>query len=301
VAPVLVPLAVLVGLVLDRLLRSTDGAAHRFSWILVCLLYAPAALDLLRDDGVEYLLESATTNGEVPEALLPGLPLAALLLTIGAVLALSILTRSSVATGALALVVACFAVFYGGVFVPRLDAVKSMKGVCDVWKRQRGAGQRVGFHGPDEAATYFYCDARVEIVHKSTFLSFMDPERPAFCIIDRAAGSELDELYQAQFPDGSLYVVDDRHERYALIANHLPGRSGPTGGGPLELQQPSPDQLGDQAIGARPVMRAVVAPVESLRISVEESAREIDAGRLTAARGSDEAVPVRRVATARAQ
>jgi 4-amino-4-deoxy-L-arabinose transferase-like glycosyltransferase len=223
VAPLLVPLAVLVGLVLDRLLRATDGAAHRFSWALALVLYLPAAMDLLREDGIEYLLESTTTNGEIPETLLPGPWLTVLLLAIGATLAASILVRSRVLVGALALAAICLAVYHGGVYVPSLDPVKSMKGVCNVWKQHAGENQRVGFYGQDEGSAYFYCDARVETLHKSTFLSFMNPATPAFCIVDRSEGKELSRLFKSEFADGSLFVVDDRHQTHTLIANHVPG------------------------------------------------------------------------------
>jgi 4-amino-4-deoxy-L-arabinose transferase-like glycosyltransferase len=224
-APLLVPLAVLVGLVLDRLLRTTDGAAHRFSWTLVLVLYMPATMDLLRGDGIEYLLESTTSNGEVPEVLLPGPLLTVLLFAIGATLAASILVRSRVLIGVLALATTCFAVYHGGVFVPSLDPAKSMKGVCDVWSRHRSAGQRVGFYGEEEGSTYFYCDAKVEMLHGSTFLDFMNPETPAFCIVDRKKAKELIGLFQAEFTESSLHVVDDRHQTHTLIANHVPGAS----------------------------------------------------------------------------
>jgi 4-amino-4-deoxy-L-arabinose transferase-like glycosyltransferase len=224
-APLLVPLAVLIGLALDRLLRTTDGAVRRFSWILAFLLFLPAASDLLRADGIEYLLESVTTNGEVPATLLPSVPLTVLLLAIGGTMVLSIVVRSRILVGALALATACLAVYYGSVFVPSLDPFKSMRGVCDVWGEYRSTDERVGFLGQQEGATYYYCESRVDVVHPSTFLDFMNPETPAFCIIERDAARELGRLYLAQYPESSLSVVDDQHQTYALISNHIPGGS----------------------------------------------------------------------------
>ena len=51
ISPMLVPVAVLIGLVLDRMMDERDEAATRLSWIVAVLLYAPAMLDLMREDG----------------------------------------------------------------------------------------------------------------------------------------------------------------------------------------------------------------------------------------------------------
>jgi 4-amino-4-deoxy-L-arabinose transferase-like glycosyltransferase len=223
VAPLLVPVAVLVGLVLDRLLRSTSPVERRFSWAVVAVLYAPAMVDLLRDDGVEYILESVTTHGEVPEVMLPGSLFTVLLFAIGAAIVASITVRSMKAVGTLALITVCFANYYVDRFLPTLDPIKSMKSVCDTWRLHRSEPQHVGFNGETEGGAYFYCDAMVEPVHKSKFLRFMNPEMPAHCIVDRDALLQLSELFQAQYPGNELRIIDDDHENYVLVANHPPG------------------------------------------------------------------------------
>jgi hypothetical protein len=198
---------------------------HRFSWAVVAVLYVPAMLDLLRGDGVEYIVESVTTHGEVPEILLPGLSFSVLLAAIGTAIFASVAVRSTKTVGALALVTVCFAIYYGGVFVPALDPLKSMKGVCDTWRQHRPEGRNVGFNGEAEGGTYYYCDAMVEPVHESRFLKFMDPSTPAYCIVDRDALERLAEFFQAQYPRDELHILDDRHESYVLVANRPPGAS----------------------------------------------------------------------------
>jgi len=225
VAPLLVPVGVLVGLVLDRLLSNAGPVENRFSWAVVAVLYGPAMVDLLRDDGVEYLLESVTTHGEVPEMMLPGPPFTVLLVAIGAAILASMLIRSTRTVGALAVVTVGFAIYYGGAFVPALDPLKSMKSVCDTWRQHRSEGQSVGFNGQAEGGAYFYCDAMVEPVHESSFLRFMNPESPAYCIVDRDALLELSEFFRAQYPDAELRVLHDGHEDYVLVANHSRGAS----------------------------------------------------------------------------
>jgi 4-amino-4-deoxy-L-arabinose transferase-like glycosyltransferase len=225
VAPLLVPVAVLVGLVLDRLLRNPDPVESRFSWAVVAVLYAPAMLDLLRGDGVEYILESVTTHGEVPETMLPVRPFAVLLVAIGLAILASMVVRSAKAVGALALVTACFTTYYGGVFVPALDPLKSMKTLCDTWRQHRPEGRRVGFNGEAEGGAYFYCDAMVEPVHALSFLKFMDPGTPAYCIVSRDALPELSGFFRTQYPGKELHVFDDGHEDYVLVANRPPGAS----------------------------------------------------------------------------
>jgi 4-amino-4-deoxy-L-arabinose transferase-like glycosyltransferase len=223
VAPLLVPVAVLVGLILDRLLRSTSPVERRFSWAVVAVLYVPAMVDLLRGDGIEYILESVTTHGEVPEMMLPGPSFTVLLVAIGAAIFASIPVRSTKAVGALALITVCFAFYYGGMFVPTLDPLKSMKSVCGTWRQHGFEGQNVGFNGETEGGTYFYCDAKVEPVHESRFLRFMNPETPAYCIVDRDALLQLSGLFQAQYPSNELRIIDDGQEDYVLVANHSPG------------------------------------------------------------------------------
>jgi hypothetical protein len=221
ISPMLVPAAVLIGLVLDRLAGHLHSAATRLAWVVVTILYVPAMLDLVRDDGVEYLLESVTTNGEVPDAMLPVAGLLPLVALPALILGVSVVLRSRMLIGALVLAALVLAGFHGGILVPSLEQSKSMKPLCESWKQQRTADGSAGFLGDEGGAAHFYCDAQLETVHEASFLQFMDPQRPAFCIVANKEGPKLSRLYRKEYAGKSLKVVDS-NATHALIANHDP-------------------------------------------------------------------------------
>ena len=71
-APVIIPLAVLIGLAIARTLETRHSAASRLSWLAASMLFVLPASDLLRDDGIVYLVGSFTMKRWVPDNLLPG-------------------------------------------------------------------------------------------------------------------------------------------------------------------------------------------------------------------------------------
>ena len=220
--PMLVPVAVLIGLVLDRMLDERDEAATRLAWIVVLLLYAPAMLDLMREDGISYILESVTRNGEVPPVLVLAQAQPLFLVLLGVILVLAMVLRCKALVGALALAAVAFATYYGGFFLPSLDPFKSMRQLCDTWKQHRSTDQNVGFMGRGESEAYFYCDTRLQDVHDSTFLQFMDPAGPAFCILERDDVDELEQLFGEQYVGRELKIVGV-NLTHVLVANYDPG------------------------------------------------------------------------------
>ena len=138
------------------------------------------------------------------------------------ILVLAMVLRSKALVGALALAAVAFATYYGGFFLPSLDPFKSMRQLCDTWKQHRSTDQNVGFMGRGESEAYFYCDTRLQDVHDSTFLQFMDPARPAFCILDRDDVDELEQLFGEQYVGRELKIVGV-NLTHVLVANYDPG------------------------------------------------------------------------------
>jgi len=226
-APILIPAAALVGLTLDRMLRTTSRAFLRVAWLTVFVLYLPMASDLLREYGTIYLVGAFTIKRWVPEAAAPGPFFFTLLFVMGACMLASAFFRSRMLVGTLVTAVIAFAVYCSAFFIPALSAHKTMKNLCETWKQVRSEGDRIGFHGAVKHGIYFYCDSQIALLDQAEFLRFMEPGKQAFAIVERKVLPLAVTRYREEYPDGVLRFADESHFRYVLLSNSELGSLAP--------------------------------------------------------------------------
>jgi hypothetical protein len=231
-APILVPAAVLVGVTLDRMLRTTSRPFLRVAWLACFVLYLPMASDMLREFGTIYLVGAFTIKRWVPEDVAPGLFFFALLFVMGAGMLASALFRSRILVGTLLTAVIAFAVYCSAFFIPALSTHKTMKNLCETWKQIRSEGVPIGFHGSVKHGIYFYCDPQMSVLDRAEFLRFMKPGQQAFAIVERRVLPPAVSHYRDQYPDGVLRFADDSHFHYVLLSNSELGSLAPRGATP---------------------------------------------------------------------
>lgn len=225
-APAAIPLAFLIGLFLDKLMRMRNGAFTRLAWGVAGMLFLMPMIDLTRDGGYKYLVGTFTIKRAVPASIEPGTGITVLLAVVAGILFLSVLRQSRWLVGALFLSAGIFASYNTAVFIPALTQYKSMKQLCESWKRYRVGDAPLGLYGAMKHGTIFYSNHTVKIVDdREEFDEFMNPAREAFCIVERKRFKDIRLFYRRQFPGKDLYTLNDSHLSYTLVSNH-PVRSG---------------------------------------------------------------------------
>ena len=219
-APLLIPLTILIGLAIARTLERPRSAASRLTWITAAMLYMLPMLDLLRDGGVRYLVNSFTVKRWVPNSLETGGYSAALIVAVLAVMLGAALVRSRVVIGALFLVVTLLANYYTGTFIPELSNHKSLKNVTDSYRRYAMPDDPLGFHGDLKHGIFYYTSNEVELLSsRAEFMEFMHPKNKAFTVIERVRLHKLRSPYTQNYPGHELYLIDGSHFAYHLISN----------------------------------------------------------------------------------
>ena len=219
-APLLIPLAVLIGLTVARTLERPKSAVSRLAWITAAMLYLLPMLDLIREGGIRYLVNSFTVKRWVPHELDTGGYSLALLLAGLAVMLIAVIVRSKAVVGALILVAALLANYYTGTFIPELSEDKSLKYLTDSYRRYAMPGDPIGFHGDMKHGIFYYTSHEVELLStKDEFMEFMAPGQPAFTVIERVRYYKLRTPYTEKYPGHALHVIDNSHFAYHLISN----------------------------------------------------------------------------------
>lgn len=217
-APALIPLAVLVGLTIDRLLEARNRAAARLAWVAAFLLFLLPAVDLLRQNGPSHLISSFSVKSYVPEGLAFSAYYQALLAAVGLLLLSSAVVRPRIPVGALVVCSVLMANYANATFIPALTRHKTMKNLCETWKAQARNGEPIGFYGDVKHGIFFYTDYTVEhLQSRAEFLEFMNPVRPAFCVVERTKIQPLELEFREKYPGHMLRIVDDSHFKYALL------------------------------------------------------------------------------------
>jgi hypothetical protein len=155
----------------------------------------------------------------VPDAAAPGPFFVAMLVVIGVALLAAALLRSRVIVGTLVAAVTAFAFYCGAVFLPELSEHKSMKTLCETWHQFRDEEEQIGFYGTFKNGVSFYCDPSAETLDPEEFLSFMEPGKRAYSIVERTRLVAVLERYRERYPDGVVRIVDDSHFGYVLLTN----------------------------------------------------------------------------------
>ena len=220
-APVAIPLAVLCGITVDRMLNNPNIAGARISWAVAAMLYLPAMLDLLRERGLRYLLGSVTVERDVPDGFDPGATFAVLLAVMALALVISILVRSRIVVGVLALAAVLVAAQVAWVFVPQVTPAKTMKGVCEAWQERDPGDTPLGFYGDPRPGVMFYSRNRVRSFDDPReFIEHMAPGSRAFSIVEGDDLADLDRSFRRKYDGHRLHMVNRTHPDYFLLANH---------------------------------------------------------------------------------
>jgi len=218
--PLLIPLAILLGLTLNAMLDRSRPAAT-LAWTAAAALYLPLMLGLIRRNGIEHLMASFTVKQEVPSDVAPGLWFYVLLWTIAGLWVLPVFLRSRWLGVALLAAVAMLGGYLTAVFIPGISHDKSVKTLCAAWERRSEPGEPICLYGDVKFGVYFYTNRQVQRLHnEGEFLEFMRPERPAMCVVQRNRMIRGHRAFRARFPGQRLYMVEPSHDTYATLANH---------------------------------------------------------------------------------
>jgi len=219
-APLLIPLAILLGLTLDFMLDRRWPAAT-LAWIAAAALYLPLMLNLTRRSGIEHLMASFTVKQEVPSDVAPGPWFYALLWTIAGLWVLPVFLRSCRHGVALVAAAAVLGGYLTMVFIPGISRDKSVKALCEAWEQRSESGEPICLYGDIKFGVYFYTNRQVQRMNaEDEFVEFMRPGRPAMCVVQRNRMTRGHRAFRAQYPGHRLYMVEPSHDTYATLANH---------------------------------------------------------------------------------
>jgi 4-amino-4-deoxy-L-arabinose transferase-like glycosyltransferase len=220
-AVALIPWAALIGTTLSRLLDLRHTPLARLAWIGATMFLLVPLLDLLRDDG-GLLLATFTVKQAVPDTAAPGPAFVAALLLMAVLMLAGIVWQSRAVVCALVATAVLFAIYNTTVFVPAVTRIKTMKNLCETWRRERARDEPICFYGPMKHGVNFYTAGEIERVgNLESFAQFMNPARPAFCIVEKEKLDAARERYTAAYGQ-QLQVVDRSHTSHVLVNNHLP-------------------------------------------------------------------------------
>lgn len=218
-SPILVPAAVAIGLIIDRTLAERDALASRLIWIVAAMLFVLPVIDIMGRGGSELLVGAVTVKQAVPENLEPGTYYHALVFIVLAGLFCGALVRSRLIVGVVMLAATLMAHETATRFIPALSVHKSMKYLTDSWKAA-GPADPLCFYGELKHGMYFYSDNKVQrLVKPETFVDFMNPDRRAFCVVEKKHVRILDSAFRRRNPSASLKMVDASHMNYCLLNN----------------------------------------------------------------------------------
>jgi 4-amino-4-deoxy-L-arabinose transferase-like glycosyltransferase len=223
-SPILVPACVLIGLVIHRTLEQRHTVASRLAWIVAAMLFLLPTIDLLDEGGFTYMIGTYTMKRWVPASLAPGLYYDGLIALAGVCLLASIVVRSRVLLAGLVAAAALMGNHSSSTIIPELSRHKTMKHLCEEWKRQAPGGDPpICFFGGTKHGAFFYTENRIrKLRNRMQFQEFMDPDRPAYCIVERGVLPGLQQSHRLRHPGSELSVVESSHYQYVLVRNFEP-------------------------------------------------------------------------------
>jgi hypothetical protein len=220
-AVAVVPWAVLIGTAIDRLLREPDTPLARLSWVGATMFLLVPLIDLLRDEG-RLILSTFTIKRNVPETVDLGPVPDVLLLLMAAVMLAGVVSRSRTVVTLLTGLAVSFALFNTAVFVPAISPSKTMKHLCEAWRKSHRADEPICFYGSMKHGINFYTGGAIERVKSlEACAAFLNPDRPASCIVERESVPAVRERCL------DVYGLKPRVEHdapigYVLLGNHAP-------------------------------------------------------------------------------
>jgi 4-amino-4-deoxy-L-arabinose transferase-like glycosyltransferase len=223
-SPLVVPVCVLIGLGITRTLEKRHAPASRLAWIVAAMLFVLPALDLLAEGGFIQLVGSFTMKAWVPAELAAGPYYRGLLAFAGACLLASIIVRSRVLVAGLVVAATLMASYSAAHLIPAVSKHKTMKHLCETWKEEARDGEApICFFGDMKHGIFFYTEHRIQRMrNREGLLDFVDPERRAYCIVERNTLESLQQGHRTRHRGGELVIADNSHFRYVLIRNFRP-------------------------------------------------------------------------------
>jgi 4-amino-4-deoxy-L-arabinose transferase-like glycosyltransferase len=223
-SPIIVPVCVLIGLGITRTLEERHAPASRLAWIVAAMLFALPALDLVAEDGFIQLIGSFTMKAWVPASLAAGPYYQGLLAFAGACLVASIIVRSRVLVAGLIVAATLMASYSAAHLVPAVSKHKTMKHLCETWKQETANDDApICFFGDVKHGIFFYTEYRIQRMRNRTgFEEFVNPERGAYCIVERKSLESLQKNHRLLYEGSELVVADNSHFRYVLVRNFDP-------------------------------------------------------------------------------
>jgi 4-amino-4-deoxy-L-arabinose transferase-like glycosyltransferase len=218
--PILVPVAVMIGLAISRSLDERETPASRLTWIVATMLFLLPTLDLIQDDGMKYLVGSFTMKRWIPESLEAGPYNSAVMAAAAVFLGLSILWRSRILVAGLIVSAILLANYHAAQFIPALSPHKTMKSLGETWaKADAEAEVPICIFGKIKHGTFFYTNNRIQHMRsREDFERFMNPTTRAMCVIERETLQNLKRNYRTQNEGRELFVADNSHFSFVLVS-----------------------------------------------------------------------------------
>lgn len=218
IAPVLLPLAAMLGTTIDRVLDEPRAWVRRLAWGSAFAVYVPTALDLFRPTGARHLFATFTITTAAPPAL--ATTFTVLLAALGAIYAAALLARARSAAFPLAIGVAALVLgnFCTARVVPDISVHKSLKRPCERFHATGLSTEHLGYHGAPKHTAFFYCDNALNGLEAEEIPDFLAPGTRNHAIIETKRLSSLAREYRRRFPDREWITLEDSHFQYTLVA-----------------------------------------------------------------------------------
>lgn len=222
-APLMVSMCALIGLAIDRTFEHPHARASQLSWLTAAMLFVLPARDLL-DGETSDSIEAFTMKSWVPAYLETGPFMQALIVASAMLIGLLILMRSRLLLAGLVACAVTMACYHTAYLIPSLSPHKSLKYICETWKSLAPDGDPpLCFFGDQKHGAYFYTENRIQRMRsREEFEAFLDPQRPAFCIVERESLPTLQQNHRAKYRSRGLQMIDQSHFQYVLISNYTP-------------------------------------------------------------------------------
>jgi len=219
-APLMVSMCALIGLAIDRTFAQPHSRSSQLSWLAAAMLFVLPARDLL-DGETSYSIAAFTMKNWVPASLETGTLLTVSILGAAVFIGLSVLIRSRLLLAGLVACAVTMACYHTAYLIPSLSPHKTMKNLCETWKTHAPDGDPpLCFFGDQKHGVYFYTEQRIQRMRtRDKFEEFINPERQAFCIVERESLPSLQQNHRALYRGTSLRMIDQSHFRYVLISN----------------------------------------------------------------------------------
>jgi hypothetical protein len=221
-APIAIPLAVSIGLAIDRMLRAR-GASTSVAWLVAAMLYLPVLADLRRGEGLRLLVASFAPDRDAARQLEPGWTFTAASWSVALCLVALALVRSRVLVAALGAAAILLAGHNAGPLARELTPERSMKAICGEYAARGAGSSTLGLLGEPTPSLRYYTGKRLRLLPDAEgFFRFMAPDAPAYAIVEREDLVQVDREYRQRYPGQRLHLLYRDRGDWLLLSNRDP-------------------------------------------------------------------------------